>query len=373
MAGIKFLGRVSLFLLPLIIFLGFPVFVLYEAKELMPDDQIALREASSTSPVTIGLGYSNPFAYVQLHAAILEKPTVLILGSSRIEGIREDFFDPGTSVYVAGGVVQKISYFRHFLEKIPLDQSPKVLVIGLDQKFFDPNYDSLAPDNIDSLLTKPLGPTDVLMNWSLVYRDYAQRKFSLSDLLHADDSRIGMSAIVHGAGFRNDGSYDPGPAIYTPPGLDPTLSYIDRGIVGFEYSDNVSVGALKELDALLNECHERNIHVVGFIPPFSPVVYQKLMSMDDKYGYMNKLSANINPLFDKYGFDFYNLADPGPLGITDKDMIDSLHVTERGSLIEFVKMAAESNALQKYTDPKTLAETLAVSTAETDLFKTGSK
>ena len=84
--------------------------------------------------------------------------------------------------------LQKIGHFSHFLDKIPADKTPKLLVMGLDQKFFNPNYDYLAPDDIDNLLTQQISAMDVLSNWPVIYGHYLRGDFSLPEILHSDRS-----------------------------------------------------------------------------------------------------------------------------------------------------------------------------------------
>ena len=137
---------------------------------------------SNTQPVPIGLAFSNPEAYINLQSVISRGPEVLLLGSSRVGWIRSTFFNRNVNVYNAGISVQKIGDFTPFLDRIPADKTPKVMIIGLDQRFFNPNSDPLTPDGIDSLLTEQVPAIDVLSNWSSVYEDYFHGQISLEKL-----------------------------------------------------------------------------------------------------------------------------------------------------------------------------------------------
>ncbi len=338
---LKFLLKLALFCLPIALILSFPLWVMSRSGELLSDDAMVARQTSAPNPVVVGLTFSNPVYYMQLHAAIAKKPNVLVLGSSRIQQIRADFFGTSTA-YIAAGSAQKISHFRHFLDKIPASATPKVLILGLDQKFFNPAYDSLAPDNIDDLLTRPLSTMDVLANWSSVYRYYYQRKFSITQLMNAPDSLIGLAAITVGAGYRNDGSHAPG--TFDAPPADPTISNIGTGTEGFEPSTTVSQGALAELDTLLADAHAKNIYVVGFLPPFAPSVYQKILTLPDQFGYLKTLAPDVSNIFKKYNFAFYDFTDPKSVGATEKQMADGIHLTEEGSFMLISKMAGAINA-----------------------------
>jgi hypothetical protein len=365
--GLRFIARGCLFILPIFLVIGIPIFIMWQSGELASADSIVAREVSS-QPVTAGLILSDPTDYIELHAAIAENPKVLILGSSQVRQIRTDFFNPGVTMYNAGHVIQKINYLNAFLDKIPSDQTPKLLLIGLHPKLFDPSYDSLATDTIDTILTVPTSLTDTLSNWSLVYQYYFEKKYTLSQVFNATDS-IGLLADANHEGYRNDGSYDPGTDEYSPASLnDSFIASITDGTNGFEHSPIISQGALEILDAFLAECKARNITVIGFVPPFSPAVYQDIVAHPGEYGYVTALTPSITPIFQKYGFSFFNFVNPGSLPITNTNMQDGEHLTERGSLIMFIDMAEHSAALRSYTNLANLQRVLASTTAQTDVF-----
>jgi hypothetical protein len=177
---------------------------------------------------------------------------------------------------------------------------------------------------------------------------------------------VGISALIDDSGYRNDGSYDPGTTIYLS--QDDTLALVAEGADGFQYSTTISQGALQVLDTFLAACRARGIYVIGFVPPFSPAVYSAVISQPDHFGYMSSLSPDISAIFKKYNFAFYNFTNPTPLGITSLDMQDGLHVTERGSLIEFTKMAETNTTLGQYVDTAFLKNILATTTAQKNLI-----
>jgi hypothetical protein len=364
--ALKLIGKIVLFLLPIAIIMGFPIWVAYRTGEFMSDDAIVAAQASTSTTVLVGLSLSDPIAYVNLKSVIARDPKILVLGASRVESIRADFFTDPSEVFVAAQTIQKISHFRHFIDKIPANETPKLLIVDMEPKFFDPNYDNLQPDNIDDLLTQPVPSSDVLSNWPLIYWYFFKKDFSIGQILNAQNGDIGLAAVMRGAGYRNDGSYDPGTTLYAT--NDTTMANIEQGGPGFEYADTVSQGALNELDAFLADCKARGISVIGFIPPFSPQVYATLESMPKQYGYMPLLMPSLMPIFQKYQDGLYDFSNPGPLGITAKEMQDGLHSTERGSLIFFAKMALEDPVLRQYTDPPLLEAQLQATSSEENLF-----
>jgi hypothetical protein len=368
---LKFMGKALVFCLPIFLILGFPLLVLYRSGELLSYEALAARQLL-TEPVLIGMAYSNPSYYMDLNAAVVKKPEVLVVGSSRVEEIRSTFFKKGATTYTASQIIQQMGQFRQFLQNIPSGGNPRVLMLGLDQKFFDPSYDASAfgVEDIGSLLTQPKLPiTDVLSNWwakwYLIYYYILRGQYPLADIFHTDNFLVGLTAIVHRLGLRNDGSWNQGDSGQS----DGTwLSAIDDGVEGFEYSQEISTSSLNELDRLLAECYANKIHVVGFTPPFSPTIYNKIMSMPQNYGYLSLLAPGVKPLFDKYGFTYYDFTDPQSLGATDKDIPDGIHTTERGALMMFLAMAKTDPVLGQYADTDFLEARLASTTQAENLF-----
>jgi hypothetical protein len=364
---VKFLWKGFLFCLPIIIVFGIPFWIMYRSGELISDDQLVEREAS-TQPVIVGDILSDPTDYVQLNAAIAKNPTVLVLGSSRSRQFRSTFFNPSTTVYTAGGIIQDIRSFREYLNHIPPEKDPKVLIIGLDQRLFSEAYDAIHPADIEDLLTNPISTQSVLANWSLVYQYYFEKKFTLAQVINATDT-VGLLANANGEGYRNDGSYDPGTEEYFAPSVTSDyITGIDNGSDGFEHDPTVSSSSITELNAFLAECKMRGIAVIGFAPPFSPEIYAKMLSMPSDYGYLTGLSQAVEPLFKKYSYSFYNFTNPATLGLTARDMQDGAHPTERGTLIMFLKMVEANTTLQQYANPAYIKKILSTTQAETNVF-----
>ena len=341
---------------PLAAGIGFTIWVAFRTGELTPSDAIVRAMASTSTPVVVGIGLSDSQPYINLQSVLLRNPEVLVLGSSRSESIRSDFFIDPSKVFIAAQTTQQMSDFGNFLGQIPATKNPKVLIIGLDQYFFNPNYAPPPAEAIDALLTQPISAYDVLANWPMIYWHLFKGDITISELLKNHSGEIGIGAIKSGTGYRNDGSHDPGTILYAND--DSILSDIKQGIGGFEYADKISSAAVAGLDAFLNECKTRGISVVGFLPPFSPQIYQILTSPPNHYDYLQLIMPAIEPVFAKYGYRVYDFTNPASLGITANEMLNGTHPTERGALISFAKMAADDPALWPYADPKFLAATL---------------
>ncbi len=364
-AGAAFLGKAVLFLLPLLILGALPIWTAYRSGELMPNDDIvkAMMSAPTSSPILVGLAMSDPSVYIDFRFVEMRDPEVLVIGDSRVGGFRANFFTKANGVYIAAGAAQKIAQVTDFLRRLPPGEGPKLLVIGLNQKFFDPGYVPLIPDSIANALLQPVSASDVLSNWPMFYWYFYKREFSIGQIMDHPANRIGLTAIVHGAGYRSDGGYDPGDRPYDP--HDPNFAYLEQGGFGFEYASSVSPAALGELNDLLALCKSRGIGVVAFLPPYSPKAYAALAAKPaSEEGYLSLIMPSAEPIFQKYGDRIFDFTDPAKLGITQSEMEDSVHATERASLMYFAAMAQADPLLQHYTDVATLNAGLASSTAD---------
>ncbi|HUC01314.1 MAG TPA: hypothetical protein VMA75_00205 [Candidatus Paceibacterota bacterium] len=356
---VRYLKKIALFCIPFAVLLGLPILALYGSGEYTPWNTLAAR-MQSAQPVLVGLAFSNPVYYLDLQNTLAKKPQVIVLGSSRAGQFSSHFFNASTSAYVDGGMMQEMSHFQEFLNDIPTSSSPQIMIMVLDQKFFDPNYNVFlyGPDNIQPLLEQSSSP--ILGNlWAQlfqVYDYYFTGKINPSSFFNPSTSIIGLNASVHDAGFENDGSYLYGNA----PASDGAIYGIENNTKGFEYSATISQTDLQELNAFLAECQARHIYVVGVIPPLSPLVYNTVLSMGDKYGYLNYLTPDAGAIFSKYGFGFYNFTDPQSLGITtgNGDMWDNIHMTQQGWLKAFITMASTNQTLKEHSNLAELQQEL---------------
>lgn len=63
------------------------------------------------------------------------KPNVIVIGSSRANQVREQFY-PGTIFYNASLAVTRIDHIKPFLEAVSLGKAPKVVLISTDLWWF---------------------------------------------------------------------------------------------------------------------------------------------------------------------------------------------------------------------------------------------
>lgn len=357
----KFLTRSFLFLLPLILFFGCLTFILLAAGELVSIKEIVRMQKNSEDQILLGLAYSNPDIYFKTESALERSPKILVLGASRTMQFRSLFFKNPDEFYNAGGAVEKIEDFNKFLEKLPFGKEPKIIIIGLDHHFFNPNINNFEENSAE----KP-------KFWGVwqngikgLIKDYLKRKFSLAEIISSrqGSEKFGLNAIINNDGFLNDGSYHYTKYIVNPESnpdyqFKDTLLRIDTGTRRFQYSNEVSEKAIEELDGFLKSAKERNIYIVGFLPPYAHLVYEKMSSMGDKYGYIKKLDNELSPLFSNYGFKFYDFSDINSAGSSDKEAIDGFHGSEKTYVRMLILMLEKNAELREAADKNYLKKML---------------
>lgn len=355
---ILFLKKILIFSIPFAIFFCFPIIVLLFSKELVSVDSVIKKQSDEKELILFGLAYSNPDKYYKYNSAIERKPEVLTLGTSRVMPFRSKLFKKDT-FYNAGGGVEKIGQFSYFLDNIPKETQPKILIIGLDQYFFNPNWDnsSADEDNIKEAIINDnhaLNAIKASFTGTQIFKDYFDKKFNFSDLIHNNNS-VGLNAIKNGNAFRNDGSYYYGKIMGDPNSnkearFKDSFERISSGGYRFEYGKDISEDSIKKLEKFLEKCKNRNIHVIGFMPPYAHVVYEKMKQSEEKYAYVFRLESLLKPLFEKNNFDFYNFSDIASLGASDEETIDGFHGSEKAYTRLFIKIAENNLKLKAYSE-----------------------
>jgi hypothetical protein len=362
----RFIGK-ALLLLPIgAVFVFFPTAVLVKAGEMAKLDDVIAEQADTSRPLLFGKAYNGKMGYYTLHAVLHRSPEVISLGSSRIMAVRSKFFKPEVSFYNAGGGAVDIHHFRQFLERIPVKKTPQILIVQLDQTYFNASWTAPADLQENSFYAD----ADLQNLWmsalKKVVDDYRLKKYSLTDIFGQQPSglkKIGLSAIAQNVGTLNDGSHYYGEYLRNPEG-DPDYNFqlslrkIDENREFFLQGDSVSESSMKELGLFLQECQRRHIHVVGFLAPFAHKVYQTMID-SGKYRYMSELGENISRIFKAHQFSFFDFSDLAWVGASDEETFDGYHGSEKAYVRLFLKMTEKDPVLASMIDSGYLQQRLA--------------
>jgi len=388
----KLLSKSTIFL-PLVLFLViFPTIILFASGELMSSEAIAQRQNNWDNLVLVGKSYNHRQEYYKLHVTKTRKPKIIALGSSRVMPFRSKFFNFSRSFYNAGGAARKPADFLEFLNRIPEGDEPEVIIIGLDQVFFNPNWylwpeikeirkKEKKEDFYNRLFSSQNTNVFELWIWAraAVLKDYfINRKFALKDIFSLnskDYDKIGLQAYSIENGLLNDGTWYYGNVVKGDyleykDNFSKTINMIKHGLSHYEYSNDVAQDSIENIELFLKECKKRNIHVVAFIPPFPHTVIEAFKLMKDKHGYIFKLNDTLKPLFNKYGYSMFDFSDLAWLNASDRETYDGKHASEKAYLRLFLRMIKKDVVLRKHAaDEAYLRKRLAESKSDHIVFE----
>ncbi|HEV7405365.1 MAG TPA: hypothetical protein VGO11_20650 [Chthoniobacteraceae bacterium] len=375
--------RLALFSVPLLVFFGVPVAALWLGGEWMPSIDIRTRLGATPGRLVLhGPAFSNRIIYQKTRLIDERRPQVLTLGTSRVLQFRAGFFLPDVRFLNGGSCIQRVVHFRSLLANIPKERQPEVLILGLDQYWFNPKsaYTDIVTRGtawFEEQRTHEFDRVEMLRhNWWTIDRDLWTGAVPLQKLLSGAGrtDRLGFTALVRDEGTRNDGSYryrsyfyDLDDARHLDRNFSESFRKIDHGLLPYEWSSELHAPALKEMEELLAECDRRGVMVVGFLPPFAHPLIEEMAKIKGGYDYLPKLEPALRPLFEQHGFELYDYTDAAQLGTPDREAIDGFHGTERTYIRLLVAMLRQGSALNAYASLPELEQVLATTTAPSEL------
>lgn len=375
----KFLTKIIIFSIPVILVLIPPMLVLKLSGENYTEIDHLIENKTR---YLIGYAYNEPnYKYLKWKEInVRPKQDIIALGSSRILQLREGMFT--SSFYNAGYTITGVSDFIPFLKGIPKTKYPKVLLINLDQWMFNDNWresseNSPDPSKWENSFTKIASLNTQLSVWS----DLISRKYGYASLYENKNSnslvKVGLNAIVNEKGFRNDGSIYYGKQISKLITKDKTandfnyketFSKIKKGKRNFAFGNKINKDAIIELDKFLQYCKTNNIYVVSIIPPFADKVNEYLKT-SGKYTYMDKIYNSCLPVFNKYGFELWDMTFLKKYGSGDIETLDGFHGGEVSYLKMLIFIVENNSTLKDHVNLLKLKEELKNRTSDYIVYK----
>ena len=328
--GMKlFFKRTICFLLLLSVLPILVLAALYQSGEIRPFSAF-IHELSEDQ--LFGLAYDNYDKAYKFHMTDeVARPQVLVLGSSRIMQVKRSVVSPAYSFYNAGGAIRNAYELPLFIGK--LHGQPELIILNIDQYWFNPNFDDERAAFSSSVYDAPkLNPRQFGYKVWLFAVDLLKGKIDLARLLTSKN--IGLNAICSENGFAADGTRYPGNMIKEPErqedyNFQNVLDRIHDGDRRFQYCSDADDTVAEGIDSFLSTCAGRGIKVVAVMPPFAPKVYQKMVETGH-YTYLSELYGLLAPVFARYkGCEIFDFTDVTSLGVHNYDFIDGFHGSER--------------------------------------------
>ncbi|OGH69504.1 MAG: hypothetical protein A3C90_00090 [Candidatus Magasanikbacteria bacterium RIFCSPHIGHO2_02_FULL_51_14] len=348
------LKRSALFFLPVGMVVLFPFVSFYISGEFIRTADVVKAQIED-APVLVGKAL--PFwggEYSKIDLIKKKKPSVIALGNSRVLQFRDTFFINGD--FFNGGGIGNLRGFTDVLEQLNDDEAPQMIIIGMDQSYFHPYSDENNVPDLAFTDAESSSFAYMIAAWRTVYKNIVNGSYPIAAFFSRKNDgiqAIGLQAYVQGAGNRNDGSYEYGatPGVSDPRSADyefkDTRRRIQKGVNLFYKGDVISENAIAALTDFLDGAKHRGIHVVGFLPPYAQEIYDTL-EQNGEYRYMFSLNERISPLFESYGYSFFDFSNMNSFGGKKDEIIDGLHASEKAYLRLFITMARADSVLGAY-------------------------
>lgn len=336
----KFISKFFLVLLPVLLLSGALAGLAWHTGEALPIAHVVQRQQSDPT-IIYGTSRLENIMPLKLATAAMRQPDVLILGSSRLLQMRDQFFTrQPDKVYNASGGGWQLGVMIQYYHLLDPENRPKIMILGLDQVWF--NSDSNVNLLIGGQNPNKRYDFDVIRNASVaVMQSLLSGKLSLQDMLQHQDSiyhhnTIGLTALERSFGYRADGSLQQGLLIASRAMQDASLAqhityFATTNAYNYVLGDRVRVDTLERLDAFLAELHDDGVMVLGVTAPYHYQIYDA-MQESGEYTYIDKAVPMIEAIFGAYGFDYYYFDDLREYGAGYNDWYDGWHVTESNSL-----------------------------------------
>jgi hypothetical protein len=318
----KFIYKVLLYLLPVLLFFAVPYVILEVAGELKDLSKVNIAQGS-----LLGLAYSDQSKDYKLRELLMRRPAVLAVGTSRVLQIRSFFFRESRTFFNGGMVISKIGDLPCLTDEWSRNRyKPEVIILGVDHFFFNERWDDLKGQceyntNVNGL--------NLLSKSSLdVYASLIDGKIQLKKVMD-NYNLYGLTAMMNGAGFRtDDGSYCYGKVIEdfkngTKVSFEEAETRIKRGTMRFKWGSEVNQNAINILESFVDYCTKKNIQLVMFIPPYPTSIYKRMVD-SGKYGYVLKLDSSLSA----HNLRVHNFSSLESIGSKDDEAIDGLHGSE---------------------------------------------
>ncbi len=300
-----------------------------------------------------GKAYTNDMTYYKFNMIHEKDAELLIVGTSRVLQFKKYFFNDDVNFYNAGSLAPTLPGLKETLYAIEKDALPDVLVLGLDEYFFNPtwyNNTAYTTWNEDWLY---IGDTKSYNSiFELIAYDFFEGKLQLHELIFNFD-KIGVNAKVNGNGMDAYGSYVYG-SVYKNPTTDEErvsqlLDDIKNATGRYPVANDVEQLALNDLTEIALFCNENDIKLITFTPPLSNSAMSAIESRDDMQ-YISKLKDAISKIASENGFEFYDFTNPETLDLSDSYFIDGYHGSDSAYLLILKAMLESDSILNNYAD-----------------------
>ncbi|MCY3779746.1 MAG: hypothetical protein OXG78_05510 [Chloroflexi bacterium] len=308
----------------------------WHSGEAMPIDYIVALQQQPDGAI-YGSRIVHQLADYKLSGYYMRQPDILVLGSSLMGQIREDFFALDPNAFYNGSMpALELNGLTDFYDR--METKPGVLIVGIDLVWFNADYDGyrravVAPDHrteyerirmvIDHMIQR-------FMTGNLTLEQLMKRR----DPVYGHFG-LGFRAIEVGWGYRPDGSMQLG---LTAASTDRQRELVQSDLATFMFEDerylpgsNLDEPALETLDWWLQTLKDDGVTVVAVTTPYHFLIHQG-MNQSGAFSYMSRAAARLKELISAHGFYYHYFDDMSKWGAQENEWFDGYHMSESSSL-----------------------------------------
>ncbi len=316
--------------------------VLIGTGDFMPEDEIVRFQHHAGKPCMFSeFGKQNEAFYkFEIYRSI--KPDIIALGSSRVlEMNQRQFSKPFVNL---GRVLTDIKRGQSAVEQLLAIHKPKFMLIGLDQYWFNPNWDEAGVAKVKLTPSDPNDPRAILRLISLLVNQSMWHD-GWKALWNGPECHLGLSAKRYLAGYAADGYRYYGELLTAEKQSEDvnfgmTLGRIRNANRRFEKSQVISPQQFAFLLTMHERLQQAGVNHVFYFPTFAPTV-TAAMEKDGGFGYIADLETAIR----KAGLPFVATPDPD---LADCDFIDGFHAGDAAQARQLKIIAAGDSRLAPF-------------------------
>lgn len=372
----RFVLTLLAFWLPVALVFGLAEAALWRAGEYVPCSEVVEEQAKPGSDTLWLRGYADQdFPRYKWLGFQKKRPRVVALGSSRAMHLRAEMFGAdGASFYNMGGAVRSLADLEAWINAVPDELLPKVVVLEVDVWWLDENWpgeelftEGISRDHLQwqTHLTAMRGLL-FSQRWSFAGRMLAQGR---------RPDRIGLRAELLDEGFRPDGSRQ---TWRPPPPPQETAKYLEAinrnsasaqstGGTALQKVSNLSRDRLAQLDRLLMRLEERGVTVLGFASAFTGSFVDANERDPRSRLLWSGFRKEVPKLFRARRMPFVMAMRTRDVGLDDRYMWDSHHPNDTFHLHVLSSMLLDPNAAKALPTSRVAVEA-AIASPDTNVW-----
>lgn len=337
--------RAVLFVLPLLIFIGFVNWYVDSYALLrVTYDEIAARMAAGKNVEGLeDSDYNDRNLLAARIGGMEEPPQVMILGSSRVYTFDHTMF--GTDSFYNAGLSEATLYDLLAVSGLLFyqDKLPETVVIGVDAFLFNESHDNEKWKELESyknymftVMVDKLPP-----EWAYPHKDTGRDwgkalsldYFRYNVTLLPDRKRFAVSYtddwVTDGYLKHADGSvsYQRELREVNPAEVEEMTRQAMEEHVVYRMTDyhEIDAGHFRDFSYMIDYLQEAGVEVILYLPPYSPMMYNYIES-EEAFQITLEVEERVKELAQEKGIALYGSYDPAGCGLTMTDLYDVYHV-----------------------------------------------